>query len=158
MPLCDEASTSVWLTVTFTVERYIAVCHPIRGRMLCTESRAKRVIVAVYLICFSATLPTPFEWEVKLTTDPLTNETKAYMGSSELGKNQYYQTFYYWFTSITFVIQNSIGFNDQLNEIMKYYQIGTAATDVAHHFQLVSDPIGSRESETAPDNDSTSNN
>ena len=97
------ANTSVWLTVTFTVERYIAVCHPIRGRMLCTESRARRVIVAVYLICFMTTLSTPFEWAVQESTDPATNITKARITPSSLGEDEIYQTYYYWFTSISFV-------------------------------------------------------
>ncbi|KAG7256851.1 hypothetical protein CRUP_031086 [Coryphaenoides rupestris] len=32
----------------FTVERYIAICHPIRAQSLCTVSRAHRIIVAVW--------------------------------------------------------------------------------------------------------------
>lgn len=35
---------SIYLTVSFTLERYISVCHPLRGQVLCTESRAKKVI------------------------------------------------------------------------------------------------------------------
>lgn len=97
------ANTSVWLTVTFTVERYIAVCHPIRGRVLCTESRARRVIVAIYLVCFTTTLSTPFEWTVVEVVNPVTNVSKAVMAPSYLGNDETYQTIYYWFTSITFV-------------------------------------------------------
>lgn len=33
----------------FTVERYIAICHPIRAQSLCTYTRAKRIILAVWL-------------------------------------------------------------------------------------------------------------
>lgn len=32
----------------FTVERYIAICHPIRAQSLCTLSRAKKIIVLVW--------------------------------------------------------------------------------------------------------------
>ncbi|XP_062846850.1 thyrotropin-releasing hormone receptor b [Trichomycterus rosablanca] len=33
----------------FTVERYIAICHPIKAQSLCTYARAKRIILAVWL-------------------------------------------------------------------------------------------------------------
>ncbi|KAJ3598305.1 hypothetical protein NHX12_001816 [Muraenolepis orangiensis] len=32
----------------FTVERYIAICHPIKAQFLCTLSRAKRIILVVW--------------------------------------------------------------------------------------------------------------
>ncbi|KAL2084624.1 hypothetical protein ACEWY4_020142 [Coilia grayii] len=32
----------------FTIERYIAICHPIKAQFLCTLSRAKKIIVAVW--------------------------------------------------------------------------------------------------------------
>ncbi|XP_037549104.1 thyrotropin-releasing hormone receptor b [Nematolebias whitei] len=32
----------------FTVERYIAICHPIRAQFLCTLSRAKKIILCVW--------------------------------------------------------------------------------------------------------------
>lgn len=32
----------------FTIERYIAICHPIKAQFLCTLSRAKKIIVSVW--------------------------------------------------------------------------------------------------------------
>ena len=34
----------------FTVERYIAICHPIRAQFICTVARAKRIIAGVWLL------------------------------------------------------------------------------------------------------------
>ncbi|XP_076349751.1 thyrotropin-releasing hormone receptor-like [Tachypleus tridentatus] len=102
--LTDACSnTSVWLTVTFTIERYIAVSHPIKGKIYCTESRAKKVIVCVSLICFFLTLPTPFEWTVIEITDDETNETTVSMDFSDFGNNNLYKTVYYTMTAIVFV-------------------------------------------------------
>ncbi|KAK7898493.1 hypothetical protein WMY93_019346 [Mugilogobius chulae] len=33
----------------FTIERYIAICHPIKAQFLCTLSRAKKIIVSVWV-------------------------------------------------------------------------------------------------------------
>ncbi|KAG9340427.1 hypothetical protein JZ751_021540 [Albula glossodonta] len=41
--------TSVWITVPLTVDRYMAVCHPLRYHALSYPARARRVILAVYL-------------------------------------------------------------------------------------------------------------
>ncbi|KAF8768339.1 FMRFamide receptor-like [Argiope bruennichi] len=102
--LTDTCSnTSVWLTVTFTVERYIAVCHPMKGKVFCTESRAKKAIVAVFLFCFAFTIPTPFEWKVIERTDQTTNHTTLALDHSEMGKNYLYKTIYYWLTVVFFI-------------------------------------------------------
>ena len=37
---------SVYLTVCVAVERYVAVCHPLKAKSLCTFGRAK-----MYVIC-----------------------------------------------------------------------------------------------------------
>ncbi|KFM65157.1 FMRFamide receptor, partial [Stegodyphus mimosarum] len=97
------SNTSVWLTVTFTVERYIAVCHPMKGKVFCTESRAKKAIVAVFLFCFAFTIPTPFEWKVMEKVDPETNHTTLYLDHSDMGKNYLYKTIYYWLTVVFFI-------------------------------------------------------
>ncbi|NP_001108160.1 thyrotropin-releasing hormone receptor b [Danio rerio] len=33
----------------FTIERYIAICHPIKAQFLCTLSRAKKIIIGVWV-------------------------------------------------------------------------------------------------------------
>ncbi|GFS30109.1 FMRFamide receptor [Trichonephila inaurata madagascariensis] len=102
--LTDTCSnTSVWLTVTFTVERYIAVCHPMKGKVFCTESRAKKAIVAVFLFCFAFTIPTPFEWKVIERVNQETNHSILALDHSEMGKNYLYRTIYYWLTVVFFI-------------------------------------------------------
>lgn len=102
--LTDTCSnTSVWLTVTFTVERYIAVCHPMKGKVFCTESRAKKAIVVVFVFCFAFTIPTPFEWVVKEKINEETNHTTLYLDYSAFGNNYMYKTIYYWLTVVFFI-------------------------------------------------------
>lgn len=38
------------LSITmFTIERYIAVCHPMKAQRMCTVQRAKRIIIAIWI-------------------------------------------------------------------------------------------------------------
>nr|XP_015833251.1 PREDICTED: thyrotropin-releasing hormone receptor isoform X5 [Tribolium castaneum] len=75
--LCDAASNaSVWLTVSFTLERYIAVCHPIKGKVLCTENRAKIIITGIAIFCILSTLSTTFEYELAMKEKCVRNCTQ----------------------------------------------------------------------------------
>ncbi|VDK20984.1 unnamed protein product, partial [Anisakis simplex] len=42
-------SMSVWLLVSITIDRYLAVCHPFQVRMYCTKSRAAVTILLIVL-------------------------------------------------------------------------------------------------------------
>lgn len=68
-PLAMSAQTaSVYLTLTVTLERYVAVCHPLRARALCTYGRAR--IYVVVIIIFSICYNVPRFFEVALNEYP----------------------------------------------------------------------------------------
>ncbi|XP_076066241.1 FMRFamide receptor-like [Oratosquilla oratoria] len=98
------STTSTWLTVTFTIERYIAVCHPIKGKVFCTESRALRLVVIIFITCFALTAPTPHEWIVEVATNKETKKPYLRLNYSRLGSNSTYKKIYYWFTAVVFII------------------------------------------------------
>ena len=98
-PLADICSnTATWLTVTFTVERYIAVCYPMRGKVLCTPQRARWIIVAVCVAAFGITCPEFFAVVVK--KDPTTNTTRKF--TTEFGERKSYTVGYTWTNSALF--------------------------------------------------------
>ncbi|XP_076456351.1 thyrotropin-releasing hormone receptor-like [Babylonia areolata] len=105
--LCDmAANVSVLLTVTFTVERYIGVCHPMRGRVLCTPQRAKILISLVAFLATACTLPELFEMEVVWKTDEEAgNTTYPKWQYTDLTDTYSYKIGYYWFfvTVFTFL-------------------------------------------------------
>lgn len=55
---------TVYLTLTVTMERYVAVCLPLKARSLCTTSRARYAILIISIISIIYNLPR--FWEVKL--------------------------------------------------------------------------------------------
>ncbi|KAG1658893.1 Thyrotropin-releasing hormone receptor [Nymphon striatum] len=56
------------LSITaFTIERYIAICHPMKAHAICTISRAIKIICAVWLFGFSYCLA----WLFMVRTEPL---------------------------------------------------------------------------------------
>lgn len=99
------SNTSVWLTVAFTIERFIAVKYPMRGKVWCTEERAKLFIAAVFAAGLVFSLPVPFEWQVVERPPPaglaLPQATLA-LDYSDFGRNETYKTVYYWSTALIF--------------------------------------------------------
>lgn len=90
-PLTDTCSnTGVWITLTFTVERYIGVCHPMRGKVWCTPRRAKYIIGAVCLSAALITAPEFFDSQAVEVLRRETNTTQIDISRSEFGQTRFY--------------------------------------------------------------------
>ncbi|XP_057244429.1 probable G-protein coupled receptor 139 [Malurus melanocephalus] len=49
--------TSIWITVPLTIDRYIAVCHPLRYHSVSYPARTRKVIGSVYITCLLTSIP-----------------------------------------------------------------------------------------------------
>ncbi|XP_060070505.1 pyrokinin-1 receptor-like [Ylistrum balloti] len=58
--LTEMTSYSSVLTITaFTIERYIAICHPIKSQTLSNLSRAVKIIICIWLVAAAFAIPYP---------------------------------------------------------------------------------------------------
>ncbi|ESO89591.1 hypothetical protein LOTGIDRAFT_94907, partial [Lottia gigantea] len=95
-PIALIAQTStIWLTVSFTVERYIAVCHPLKAASMCTIARARMVIVGISAISILYNTPRWFEYFIKDYTYIPTNETCVIVDQTDFGKSHLYHKIYF---------------------------------------------------------------
>ncbi len=70
----------VYLTLTVTVERYIAVCHPLRARSWCTCKRGRLAVVIIGLGSLCYNLPRFFEIERCIYVDSELGESWFMVG------------------------------------------------------------------------------
>lgn len=52
-----SVAASVWTLVALSIERYCAICHPLRSRKWQTQSHARRLIASIWIGGSSAMLP-----------------------------------------------------------------------------------------------------
>ena len=65
-PLANIAHTgSTYVTVAVTVERYVAVCHPLRSRSVCTYGRARLYMVVISALVMLYNVPRFLEAELR---------------------------------------------------------------------------------------------
>ncbi|XP_013403724.1 thyrotropin-releasing hormone receptor-like [Lingula anatina] len=77
------------LSITaFTVERYIAICHPMKAYTICTISRAKKIIIALWV--FSALYSAPWLALTKITPINEVNETTFNNCDYKLKRDHYF--------------------------------------------------------------------
>lgn len=83
--------TSIWLTLAFTVDRYIMICHPFKAERMCRRSRARKVIIFLYIAGLLFNIPRYLEYRTKTETLPLANSTEVYtfygIETTALGKS-----------------------------------------------------------------------
>ncbi|TKR89173.1 hypothetical protein L596_013314 [Steinernema carpocapsae] len=62
-------SMSVWMLVTITIDRYLAVCHPFTVRIYCTTTRALITIGLIVLFAVGYNFVRFWEWTLNTETD-----------------------------------------------------------------------------------------
>ena len=56
--------STVWLTVLVSIERYIAICFPLKAASLCTIPKVRRAVVIIYIISVLYNVPRFFEFYI----------------------------------------------------------------------------------------------
>jgi hypothetical protein len=107
-PMADLSSnSSVWLTVTFTVERWVAITYPLKSRTWCTVHRTRKIILGVVCASLICTLPSAFEMklvsrvEVFNQTEMMIHVQRIRAEPTVLGNSPLYHRIYFNF--VTFV-------------------------------------------------------
>ncbi|XP_060070328.1 sex peptide receptor-related protein 2-like [Ylistrum balloti] len=87
---------SVWLTVMLAIERYIAICHPLRAISICTVRRARIIIVVIFVFSFYCRIPNFFEHEIRTVTPCPGSPEFRHIVLTKLGQNITYKISYAW--------------------------------------------------------------
>lgn len=71
----ETATNASILTITaFSVERYLAICHPIRARIMSSLSRAVKFIVGIWIFAALSAIPMAYQIGIVYEIDEFKNE------------------------------------------------------------------------------------
>lgn len=97
---------TVYTTLAFTVERYIAVCKPLHAANTCTMSRTKRVIMIIFVASVTYNIPRFLEYRTTENWSDYYNRTVPMIEMTEIGSNKLFKEVYfiYAYLCIMFLI------------------------------------------------------
>lgn len=103
-PLASMVQTaSVYLTLTVSLERFVAVCHPLRARSLCTCGRAKLYVIGIMVFSVIYNLPKFFEASIQAEWYPEDNVTVYCVTPTQLRQNDVYVNIYIHWCYLIFI-------------------------------------------------------
>jgi hypothetical protein len=94
--LCAFLFGSVWLTVMLAIERYIAICHPLRAMGICTVIRARIIIVLIFIWSFLFRVPEFFKFKQYTFYDHCIGKDVPVLEPTDLAFNETFRHLYYW--------------------------------------------------------------
>jgi hypothetical protein len=84
--------TANWITVALTVERYIAISLPLFYKSICSPSRARLIIFAIFVIIMALSIEPFFRLHLRPVLDPVTKEYKMMAFLTDFGKSNFSTT------------------------------------------------------------------
>ena len=98
--------TSIWLTLAFTVDRYIMICHPFRAEKMCSVGRARIVIVCICLFGILFNIPRFLEYKTEIDVFPTLNngiEKRAVIKYTPIGRSKLFLDLVHSYLYLIFV-------------------------------------------------------
>jgi hypothetical protein len=87
-------TASIFITVCVAVERFIAVCKPLKAASICTKRNTYVAVVSVFICSFVYRFPFIFKYTVNYRYDPCVGRTRPLYAHSELYYNPFFEIIY----------------------------------------------------------------
>ena len=84
-------TTSIWLTVIISIERYLAVCQPLLAHRICTVRKMNAGVIVIFIVACMVNIPRFLERKVVLDNDNITFVSEDVLS---ITKNKIYRYLY----------------------------------------------------------------